>query len=106
MICQKCNKNIATVHYTEIINGNATNLYLCEDCANLRSKFNKDIGLDEILAGLMGFNQAKIQQNKHHIVCPKCGLTYDEFKKVGKLGCEKCYEVFQDKLEPILKQLH
>ena len=109
MLCQNCHKKIANVHYTEIINGNVKKLYLCEDCSRLRSKFNKakqDMGLDDILASFMGFNQEKVQPNKDKFSCPKCNLTYSEFKKIGKLGCEKCYEVFEDKIEPILKQLH
>ena len=31
MKCQKCNKNEATTHYTQIINGKKTEYYLCED---------------------------------------------------------------------------
>ena len=108
MICQKCHKNVATIHFTEIINGKSTNVYLCEECANLNSKINNGIGLDEILASLMGFTQPKLQyaNKKEELICPKCKLTYREFKKIGKLGCEKCYEVFADKLEPIIQQLH
>ena len=66
------------------------------------------MSLDEILASLMGFTQPKLQygSKKEELVCPKCGLTYREFKKIGKLGCDKCYEVFADKLEPIIQQLH
>ena len=33
-------------------------------------------------------------------------MSYDEFKKVGKLGCENCYQVYGDKLMPILRRLH
>ena len=109
MICQNCHKNVATIHYSEVVNGNSVDLYLCQDCANLNGKLGigPSFGLDDILASLMGFNQAKLQyDNREELICPKCNLTYSEFQKIGKLGCEKCYEVFGDKLEPILKQLH
>ena len=106
MICQNCHKKTASVYYTEIINGSVNKLYLCEDCARLGNKINKDIGLDDILASFMGFNHEKLKKSQGKLVCPKCNLTYDEFQKVGKLGCYKCYEVFGDKIESILKQLH
>ena len=40
MLCEKCNKNPATVHVTKIINNNNTELHLCEDCARERDDFN------------------------------------------------------------------
>ena len=104
MLCQRCQKNVATVHYREIINGVTKDHYFCQSCANLGiGVLNKSqsIGIDEILAGLMG-----LQQNKEELMCPKCNLTYSEFKKIGKVGCDKCYDVFASKLEPVLKQLH
>ena len=31
-------------------------------------------------------------------VCVYCGLTWDEFLSIKKLGCKHCYEVFADEL--------
>lgn len=104
MLCQRCHKNVATVHYREIMNGVTRDYYFCPSCANQgvgAMDKGQSIGIDEILAGLMG-----LQQNKEELRCPKCNLTYSEFKKIGKVGCEKCYDVFAKKLEPVLKQLH
>ena len=80
MICQKCHKNVATSHFTEIINGKSTNVYLCEGCANLNSKINNGIGLDGILASLMGFTQPKLQytNKKEELICPKCKMGYNK----------------------------
>ena len=33
MLCQNCNKNEATVKYTEIINGEKREVMLCEECS-------------------------------------------------------------------------
>jgi protein arginine kinase activator len=38
--------------------------------------------------------------------CEKCGMSFEEFQKVGKLGCSHCYDVFSERLKPILKRLH
>lgn len=33
MLCQKCNKNVATVFISTIVNGENTQMYLCTECA-------------------------------------------------------------------------
>jgi protein arginine kinase activator len=33
MLCQNCNEKEATVQLTKIVNGEKTELHLCEDCA-------------------------------------------------------------------------
>lgn len=33
MICERCHKKEATVHITEVLNGNRTEKHLCQDCA-------------------------------------------------------------------------
>lgn len=38
--------------------------------------------------------------------CTGCGLTPADFKETGRLGCPKCYEIFEAKLEPVIKKLH
>ncbi len=43
---------------------------------------------------------------ENEAVCPKCGRSYRDFKKTGKLGCATCYETFFSALEPTIKQLH
>ena len=40
------------------------------------------------------------------VKCPQCGQKYSHFAQTGKLGCEKCYETFEQHLEPLLKRVH
>ena len=40
MLCQVCNKNEATVHYTKIINGEIEELHICEECARIIMSLN------------------------------------------------------------------
>lgn len=35
--------------------------------------------------------------------CTNCGMTYDEFVDKGKFGCENCYNVFENRIDPVLK---
>ena len=39
-------------------------------------------------------------------VCPKCGLTLEQFYKTSMLGCENCYRAFAAELLPVLKKMH
>jgi len=38
--------------------------------------------------------------------CNVCGMSFDDFKRTGKIGCANCYNVFRDNLIPILRRLH
>ena len=39
-------------------------------------------------------------------VCTHCGLSYAEFKKSGKLGCQNCYTAFRSPISQALKNIH
>jgi len=40
------------------------------------------------------------------IACTNCGLSYAEFKKSGKLGCQTCYTAFRSPISQALKNIH
>jgi protein arginine kinase activator len=40
------------------------------------------------------------------VACPRCGLTYADFRRVGRLGCGTCYETFGSELRPLLRRIH
>jgi protein arginine kinase activator len=108
MLCDICGKNQATVHLTEIIDDNMKELHLCEDCAQKKgAQMESHFGLADLLAGLadMGgqFNKTK---KEIKVKCRRCGLTYEDFKKAGRLGCGECYSAFKDALLPLLKRIH
>jgi len=101
----------ANVHYTQIINGNKTELYLCSQCAEENSQitFSPQINLGKLLWGFPGFgSNTGFKEFGHHPVtrCDVCGMSFDDFRKSGKLGCANCYRVFRDNLSPILRRLH
>ena len=33
-------------------------------------------------------------------------MSYEEFKKIGRLGCSHCYDAFASQLERLLKRIH
>jgi protein arginine kinase activator len=109
MLCDLCGKNQATVHLTEIIDDQMTELHLCEECARQKSvQMEQQFGLADLLAGLaeLGGKTVEEKESVERIKCSNCELTYDDFKKVGRLGCSECYTAFKKYLLPLLKKIH
>jgi protein arginine kinase activator len=106
-----CGKNDATIHVTEIINGEVKELHICDDCAKSKGmiKNNKNFGLADFLAGLTDFGitpKDTQELEDFDLRCPKCGLSFEDFKRVGRLGCGECYDAFKDGLAPLLRKIH
>lgn len=108
MLCDICGKNPATVHLTEIIDDQMTELHLCEECARQKStQMEQQFGLSDLLAGLAEFEKPLAKEKEQVAVkCPSCGLSYADFKKIGRLGCGDCYNAFKKYLGPLLKRIH
>ncbi|RKY32472.1 MAG: hypothetical protein DRP74_02535 [Candidatus Omnitrophota bacterium] len=108
MLCDLCGKNPATVHFTEIIDNQMQELHLCEDCAKQKSvQMEQQFGLSDLLAGLVDIDKpTKEAEALSQVKCENCGLTYADFKKIGRLGCSECYAVFKKYLSPLLKKIH
>ncbi|MDD5518464.1 MAG: UvrB/UvrC motif-containing protein, partial [Candidatus Omnitrophica bacterium] len=83
-------------------------LHLCEECARQKSvAMEQQFGLSDLLAGMTDFD--KLEKEAEPITglkCPNCGLSYADFKKIGRLGCGNCYSTFSKYLEPLLKRIH
>lgn len=107
MICNICGKKEATVHLTEIVNDQVTKLNLCEDCAREKgAEMEEHFGLSELLAGLTDMGTAVEPEVAISTKCMNCGMTYQNFRKIGRLGCSECYETFKKELGPLLKRIH
>ncbi len=108
MVCQVCGKKSATVHLTEIINDQMTELHLCEGCAKEKgiAGLGQPFGLQDLLAGLVDFGTPVANDKKVTVQCPNCKMTYDDFRKIGRLGCSQCYDTFKESLEMLLKKVH
>jgi protein arginine kinase activator len=99
----------ANVHFTEIINDKKVELYLCNECAQEASQNNLicPININDFFTGMIANCESETRQSNFHLVaCNKCGMSFEQFQKTGKLGCEECHKVFKKKLRPILKRLH
>jgi protein arginine kinase activator len=107
MVCDICGKNQATVHLTEIIDDQTNELHLCEECAHKKStQMEQQFGLSDLLAGLTEFQKPSEVKEAISLKCPGCGLSFKDFKKIGRLGCSMCYSTFKKYLATLLKRIH
>lgn len=123
MLCQICNKNPATIHIQEVVNGKKQSLHLCLPCAGKRSFDHAALdGMD--LAELMNSLEQSISEmglipfkdlgksaendteNFPDLQCPSCRWTLAQFNKTGKLGCAACYDAFSEVLVNKLLEIH
>ena len=107
MLCDACGKNPATVHLTEIVSDQMNELHLCEECARKKSQdVEQNFGLGDLLGGMADINKNGKDKEAVSVKCLNCGLTYADFKKIGRLGCGDCYNAFKKYLAPLLKRIH
>lgn len=106
MLCDVCKTNQATVHLTEIVDEEMTELHLCEGCARKKSaSMEQHFGLSDLLAGLADFGAQLGEEADVRLACASCGMTYTDFKRIGRLGCSGCYEAFRKSLAGLLKRI-
>lgn len=115
MLCDNCGKREANVRYSENINGRKKELNLCEECSkklgvnqidfnmpidfsSFFGEFMEDFATPEFMAMPL-FNEIK------SLKCDQCGSTFDDIANYGKLGCGNCYDVFEERLDPIIRRI-
>jgi len=117
VLCDECGERPATIHITKIVNNNRTKLNLCDQCAqkyqtqHFSFSFEPTFSIHKFLAGLLDEDfdigqGIKIPKTDAGLKCNKCGMTYAEFTRNGRLGCGECYETFRPKLKPLLNRIH
>lgn len=106
MLCQQCGKNPATTHIRTSINGVQQEKMLCSECA---AKENLG-GLSSLFTGgLLGSllkNDLSGTTAAGAIRCTRCGISFEEIARSGKVGCADCYKQFREKLTPTVERLH
>lgn len=109
MTCERCGERSATVRYAEVIDGSLTTWHLCDECAAERGVTGSLTPLAgplvNILMGMLEGGGEPVPSDAGP-TCPRCGLNYGEFRRVGRLGCGTCYETFVTQLKPLLRRIH
>ncbi len=121
MKCEICNKGIATTAYTHIVDNEKRTLLLCAEClpsemnvtgesaaeSAVTSQSSDDLEVPELKKkAKVDFSSDPTASAVSEKICHSCGMDYKQFKKVGRLGCSKCYSEFESDLGPLLKKIH
>lgn len=106
---------------TQIVNGQVTELSLCEQCARERGLFDPQSlsfaekffpeefksRVDQIVRELTGATTAQTTPNSAEASgpdtltqCPACHFSLEDYRKTNRLGCPDCYTVFARELDP------
>ena len=112
MKCQKCDR-AATFHITDLVDGEPSELHLCEECAGTFLTPSQEEAQDVMpaMAGLLAQHLA-VGETADELArldqraCPVCGITFLQFRKQGRLGCPHDYVFFEKELEPLLMSIH
>jgi protein arginine kinase activator len=114
MICERCRMRLATLKYTEVINGQAMTRNICETCLK---EIQGDAAAGFEMAGQApspkgifaeAAAEAKPVAASVTVVpdksCDFCGTKLSEVLRTGTVGSAACYEEFRAELEPVLRE--
>jgi protein arginine kinase activator len=112
MKCQRCQQREATIAYTHIVDDQKKTLLLCALCMPHQSGLSAKVQAKGQEVPVL-VKKVKIEvknlvkaEAAVSLQCPECGMTYEQFKKAGRLGCRGCYGAFAQPLERLLKRIH
>lgn len=100
--CDKCDKP-ASIFLTDIEGGQKIERSLCEDCAageGITVKAN--VPISQLLEDFV-FQSGKGEETAR-LACDVCGMTFDEFRQHGLLGCPNDYVAFERALLPLVER--
>ncbi len=104
--CSICGQADAQLKVRQVDkDGKQSEIEVCADCARQRGFAEAEkvkVHAAEVLAEM----KQDVKESDRRLVCPGCGMSYADFKRLGRLGCAGCYTSFQEKLEPVVRRLH
>lgn len=108
MLCQKCQTNLATIRYAEVVDGHVTEQQLCETCVSAIEQ-----------ASTSGFELADVAHSARRVTVPRsgehernqqacgvCGMPLTTITTQHRVGCPACYANFAAEITAALQPLH
>jgi protein arginine kinase activator len=110
MKCEVCGLKEAVIHIRQVFPTGVQEMHVCEECAQEKG-FSRDreddetpeLSISNLLTGLIEFREPQGEVSLES--CPRCGLTVQEFRKRGKLGCSECFAAFAGDVRAALSQM-
>lgn len=120
MLCERCNKKKAVIFYRENISGRTRALRLCAECTEILEKAGELEDMSAVLSCFaspflqatssaaegMGLWLGSARAVESPDKCPLCGVSLREIATTGQVGCARCYEVFGEALEEVIRSTH
>lgn len=113
-ICENCQKDVATVTVIEIFPKSEEQetpehreQNLCSGCADAKNLPHAPVP-KKSFGDIWKLLQTSGQQAKvaAQVTCPDCGMTSEELRTRGRIGCAKDYELFASEIDEILERMH
>ena len=130
MICESCKQEEATILLTKIAADEKQALHLCSTCAareaqsqhqdTAAAELEAEPEEDSTSAPAKPESEAASKSPSANAVvghlatssgssqtaCPRCGMSYRQFRKQGRFGCGDCYQAFAAELQRLMKRIH
>lgn len=108
MLCEDCQEAKATVHFTQIVNDETETFHLCPECAQARGLKTTPAASQVPLSDFLSEMGAPIftKATNANLACPRCGCSFRQFRKTGRLGCAHCYVTFEEEMSALLRKIH
>jgi protein arginine kinase activator len=108
--CDRCNQREAQIKFIEIEEGVKRTRWLCEVCAAEEGAAPQPAppasSLTASLQAFLGGAAAAPEDPAAALACPACGVTLEQLRETGLLGCPRCYTHFRSHLLPLLNRYH
>ncbi|MBN1289021.1 MAG: hypothetical protein JXA49_05230 [Actinobacteria bacterium] len=108
IFCDECKKNIATVFLTKVSGEEVSKVQLCEACSKKMEETSEAVNLfaflPQILTGFSGQPEDAADDilTGALVKCDSCGTSFNDFQKMGFLGCPDCYRALGEPLERVI----
>ena len=96
----------------QFIMGKKAELHLCQECVFSFNVPDVPIALENMFKGFLEQMQTKMfnvnpqaTNATQAVSCTNCGMTGEELRAGGKLGCRECYTSFASEVSAILKNV-
>ena len=107
--CDQCGAADAVVHLTQIVSNEMKTSHLCEKCAAIKGVEGGEEPTNFPLTGFLA-QLADVPDSEDLPEtlgpCSFCGLTFENFREAGRLGCPHCYTTYESYLRGLLRRVH
>jgi protein arginine kinase activator len=101
--CEFCGDDEDLMHIRQSIGGRQQRITICPSCAYLLGIERGENGITpragDLFAAVLDPTGVGPRDSK---ICPRCGITYADLRRHGRVGCADCYDVFKTEIDALL----